>query len=66
MQMSVEQWWNGTDRGEQTDWKRKLPLCHFVQHKYHMEWPGIEPNKSVPTSHSRHRAAATYTNQLKL
>jgi len=38
----------------------KLSQWHFVKHKSHVEWPGIEPNKSVRTSHSRHRAAAAY------
>ena len=64
--MGMQHWWNDTDRGKLKYWERNLSQCHFVQHKSHMDWLGIEPNKSVPTSHNRHRSAAARTNQLML
>jgi len=42
MKMSVEHWWNVTDRGGQEDWDRHLSDCRFVHLKPHMFWPGVE------------------------
>lgn len=36
--MSMERWWNDTDRkgGEQKCWEKKLSQYHFVCHKSHV------------------------------
>jgi len=41
--MAVEHWWNGSDRGKLKYWERNLSQWHFVQHKSHIDWLGIEP-----------------------
>jgi hypothetical protein len=41
--MSVEYWWNDTDRGKPKYLEKNLSHCHFVLHKSHTERPGIEP-----------------------
>ena len=40
MKMSVEYWWNDTDRAKQKYVYRETNLsqCLFVHHKYHMHW----------------------------
>jgi len=35
--MSMEQWWNDTDRGNLKYRKKKLSQCHFVYHKFHLD-----------------------------
>jgi len=35
--MSMEQWWNDTDRGNLKYWERNLSQCHFAHHKSHMD-----------------------------
>jgi hypothetical protein len=39
----MEQRWNEIDRGKPKYAGKNLPQCHFVQHKSHMDRPGIEP-----------------------
>ena len=40
---SVERWWNGTDGGKPKYLEKNLSQHHFVRHKSHMDWSGIEP-----------------------
>jgi hypothetical protein len=35
--------WNDIDRIKPKNAEKKRPLCHFVHHKSHMDWPGHEP-----------------------
>ena len=42
-QMGMVYWWDDNDRGELKFFKKLLSQCHFVQHKSHMNWPGIKP-----------------------
>jgi hypothetical protein len=39
----MEHRWNETDRGKPKYSGKNLSQCHFVHHKCHMDWPGIEP-----------------------
>jgi hypothetical protein len=34
VEMSVELWWNGTDRGKQKKLEKNQSQCHFEQHKW--------------------------------
>jgi hypothetical protein len=38
----MEHRWNETDRGKQKYSGKILSQCHFLHHKFHMDWPGIE------------------------
>ena len=35
-------WWNAVDRGEAKYSEWNLPYYHFVRHKSHMDWHGME------------------------
>ena len=39
--MSMEQWWNDSDRGEQEYSEKNMSQYHCVHHKSHMNWPGV-------------------------
>jgi hypothetical protein len=39
----MKQRWNETDRGNPKYSEKNLSQCHFVDHKSHMDRPGIEP-----------------------
>ena len=41
--MSMEHWCNRPDRGKLKHSKRNQFQFHFVHHKSHMAWLGIEP-----------------------
>jgi len=41
--MSMEQWWNDTDRGKQEYWEKTLSRCQFLQQKSYIDLPSIEP-----------------------
>jgi hypothetical protein len=41
--MSMENWWNDTDRGKLKFSEKNLPQWHSVHLKSHVDWPGIEP-----------------------
>jgi len=45
--MGMEQWWNGTDRGNLKYWERKLSRGHFVYQKFRMALPGFEPGSQL-------------------
>jgi len=40
--MSMEECWNDTDRRATKYLKKNLSQSHFIRHKSHMEWRGVE------------------------
>jgi hypothetical protein len=42
MMMNVEQSMEWELEGETEVLGENLPQCHFVHHKFHMTWPGLE------------------------
>jgi hypothetical protein len=43
MKMIMDRWWNDTGRGTHTYSEKIVVDCHFVHHKSHVDWPGLEP-----------------------
>jgi hypothetical protein len=41
--MTIEDWWNNIIEEKLKYLEKNLSQCHFVLHKSHMNWPGIEP-----------------------
>jgi hypothetical protein len=39
----MEHRWNEIDKENPKYSKKNLSQCHFVHHKTHKDWPGIEP-----------------------
>jgi hypothetical protein len=40
-------WWNDADEGKPTFSEKNMPQFHFVYHKFHVDWLGIEPGPPV-------------------
>jgi len=47
MNMSKVHWWNGIDGGEPKCSEKNLAQYHFVRHRCHMDWPGIDINLNL-------------------
>jgi hypothetical protein len=43
----MENRWNEIDRGKPKQSGKNLCQWHFVHHKSHMDWPGIEPGPPI-------------------
>lgn len=41
--MSMQHWWDGSDRGTSKYTEKNPSLCHFVHHKSQIDGPGIKP-----------------------
>lgn len=55
--MIMEHLWKDTVRIKQQYSEKTLSDCHYVQHKTHNDWPGIEPGPSPWTSAVNNRQA---------
>lgn len=44
MDMSMEHWYNDSNRGKPRYSEKNLAHCHFVNPKSHISWSGIEPS----------------------
>jgi hypothetical protein len=40
----MKHWRNDTDRERPKDAEQDQSQCHFLRHKFHTHWPGIEPD----------------------
>jgi hypothetical protein len=43
----IEPRWNDTDRRKPENSEKNLSQCYFVHHKFHVEWPGLEPGPAT-------------------
>jgi hypothetical protein len=41
--MSMEPWRNDNDRVKTKNAEKNLSQCHFVNHKFHTDWPRCNP-----------------------
>ena len=46
MKMSMEHWWNDTDRETEGLGEKPAPQCYFVHYISHMNLHGIEPGSA--------------------
>jgi len=44
--MSIKHWWNNDDSDKQKDLDKNQNQWHYVHHKSHMDWNGIEHGPS--------------------
>jgi len=43
MKMSMEHWWNDTDKGKARHLAKNLIPCQLSTKNLNIDWPGIEP-----------------------
>jgi hypothetical protein len=41
--LSMQHWWDDTDRGKPKYFEKSLSYSNFVHPKSHVDWPGLEP-----------------------